>query len=36
MQISALESGPWLWQSSDFDTDYYKVQKFCDYVEVCV
>ena len=31
---SALENGPWAWQSHDFDTGYTGFDKFCDYVEV--
>lgn len=31
---SAIENGPWLWQSTDFDTGYSEFYKFCDAVEV--
>ncbi|EPS30153.1 hypothetical protein POX_b02836 [Penicillium oxalicum] len=30
---SALENGPWLWQSNTFYTGYSKFFQFCDYVE---
>ncbi|KAL1968061.1 hypothetical protein VTN77DRAFT_2191 [Rasamsonia byssochlamydoides] len=30
---SALENGPWLWQSNSFYDDYPPVYQFCDYVE---
>jgi hypothetical protein len=33
--ISALENGPWLWQSNTFYTGYSSFFEFCDYVEVC-
>lgn len=32
--FSAIENGPWLWQSTDFDTGYSEFYKFCDAVEV--
>lgn len=32
---SALENGPWQWQSHDFATGYSGFDEFCDYVEVC-
>lgn len=31
---SALENGPWLWQSNQFYTGYSSFYQFCDYVEV--
>lgn len=30
---AAIENGPWLWQSTDFDTGYSEFYKFCDAVE---
>ncbi|KAJ5235467.1 uncharacterized protein N7469_004635 [Penicillium citrinum] len=33
---SALENGPWLWQSNDFTTGYSEFYQFCDYVENAV
>lgn len=31
---SAIENGPWLWQSNQFTTGYSKFFQFCDAVEV--
>ncbi|KAK0647330.1 putative extracellular serine carboxypeptidase [Lasiodiplodia hormozganensis] len=33
---SALENGPWLWQSNQFYTGYSSFYQFCDYVENAV
>lgn len=33
---SALENGPWLWQSNQFYTGYSAFYEFCDYVEDAV